>query len=82
MCHVPKCMSCHKAIVVITGKAHCFHDYYGIGRQVFPTGLQLLLSLSNNCGWALIIDITIFKLFEQPSYDFHFYNGLEHDTRQ
>ena len=29
--HVPKCMSCHKAIVVITGKAHCFHDniYYG-----------------------------------------------------
>ena len=25
--HVPKCMSCHKAIVVITEKAHCFHDY-------------------------------------------------------
>ena len=25
--HVPKCMSCHKAIVVITGRAHCFHDY-------------------------------------------------------
>ena len=24
--HVPKCMSCHKAIVVITGRAHCFHD--------------------------------------------------------
>ena len=24
--HVPKCMSCQKAIVVITGKAHCFHD--------------------------------------------------------
>ena len=23
--HVPKCMSCHKAIVVITGRAHCFH---------------------------------------------------------
>ena len=22
--HVPKCMSCHKAIVVITGRAHCF----------------------------------------------------------
>ena len=21
-----KCMSCHKAIVVITGRAHCFHD--------------------------------------------------------
>ena len=24
--HVPKCMSYQKAIVVITGKAHCFHD--------------------------------------------------------
>ena len=23
--HVPKCISCHKAIVVITGRAHCFH---------------------------------------------------------
>ena len=23
---LPKCMSCHKAIVVITGRAHCFHD--------------------------------------------------------
>ena len=29
--HVPKCMSFHKAIVVITGRAHCFlwlHIYY------------------------------------------------------
>ena len=25
--HVPKCMSCHKAIVVITGRAHCFQLY-------------------------------------------------------
>ena len=24
--HVLKCMSCHKTIVVITGRAHCFHD--------------------------------------------------------
>ena len=24
--HVPKYMSCHEAIVVITGRAHCFHD--------------------------------------------------------
>ena len=24
--HMPRCMSCHKAIVVITGRAHCFHD--------------------------------------------------------
>ena len=25
--HVPKCMSYHEAIVVITERAHCFHDY-------------------------------------------------------
>ena len=25
--HVPKCLSCHKAIVVITERAYCFHDY-------------------------------------------------------
>ena len=24
--HASKCMSCHKAIVVIIGRAHCFHD--------------------------------------------------------
>ena len=24
--HVPKCMSCHKVIVVITRRAHCFYD--------------------------------------------------------
>ena len=24
--HVPKCMSCHKTIVVITSRVHCFHD--------------------------------------------------------
>ena len=24
--HVPKCMSCNNAIVVITGRAHCFHE--------------------------------------------------------
>ena len=23
---VPQCMNCHKAIVLITGRAHCFHD--------------------------------------------------------
>ena len=31
--HVPKCMSCHKAIVVVTGRAHCFHDYIYILRS-------------------------------------------------
>ena len=26
MHHVPKCMSCHKAIAVITRRVYCFHD--------------------------------------------------------
>ena len=36
--HVPKCMSCHKAIVVITGSAHCFHDciYIYIYIYIYP----------------------------------------------
>ena len=25
--HEPKCMSRHKAVMVITGRAHCFHDF-------------------------------------------------------
>ena len=54
----------------------------GIGCHVFTIGLQLLSSMSNNCDWALIIDITIFKLFEPRSYDFHFYNNLQHETKQ
>ena len=24
--HVPKCMNCYKAILVIPRRAHCFHD--------------------------------------------------------
>ena len=33
-----KCMSCHKAIVVITGRAHCFHDctYIYIYIYIYP----------------------------------------------
>ena len=35
--HVPKCMSCHKAIVVITRRAHCFHD------QIYITPILLYI---------------------------------------
>ena len=51
-------------------------------RQVLSTGLHLMKSLLNKCHWAVIIDITIFELFEPPSYDFYSYNDLEQDTRQ
>ena len=50
--HVPKCMSCYKAIVVITGRAHCFHDC------IYVTPILLLWDLSTLCGmdhlWPLI----------------------------
>ena len=53
--HVPKCMSCHKAIVVITGRAHCFHDY------IYITPILLLWDLSTLCVvdqlWPLILHI-------------------------
>ena len=33
---MPKCMSCHKAIVVINGRAHCFHDFIYITLVLLP----------------------------------------------
>ena len=49
----------------------------------FSIGLRLL-PLLNNCHRVLItdIDITTLELSEPPSSDFHFYNGLEQNTKQ
>ena len=51
--HVPKCMSCHKAIVVITGRACCFHD------TIYIMSVLLLWDLSTLCVmdhlWPLIL---------------------------
>ena len=44
--HVPKCMSCHKAIVVITGRAYCFHDSIYI--YIYDIYIYILYSC-NNC---------------------------------
>ena len=38
-----KYMSCHKAIVVITGRTHCFHD------NIYVTLILLLWELSTPC---------------------------------
>ena len=38
-----RCMSCHKAIVMIAGRAHCFHDCIHI------TPILLLRDLSTVC---------------------------------
>ena len=49
---MPKCMSCHKAIVLITGRAHCFHD------NIYITLISLLWDSSTMCVvdhlWPLI----------------------------
>ena len=43
--HVPNSMSCHKAIVVINRREHCFHDYiYNI--WMYNVSLYLPISLS------------------------------------
>ena len=34
-CHKTKCMRCHKAIVVITGRSHCFHGYIYINIYIY-----------------------------------------------
>ena len=41
--NVPKCMSCHKTIVVITGRTHCSHD------RIYITPVLLLWDLSTLC---------------------------------
>ena len=41
--HVPKCISCHKAIVVITGRAHCFHEC------IYIMPIFLLWDLNTQC---------------------------------
>ena len=56
--HEPKCMSCHKTVVVITGNADCFHDFTYI--------LTLILLLQNLCTlhvvchlWPFVFMITL-----------------------
>ena len=61
--HVPKCMSCHKAVVVITGRAHCFHGC------IYIAPILLLRYLSTLCViyhlW-LIISMLLAWLVEPP----------------
>ena len=38
---VSECMSCHKALVLITRRAHCFHDW------IYITPILLLWDLNN-----------------------------------
>ena len=58
---VSKCMSCHKAIVMITKRAHCFHDCL----YIMP--ILLLRDLSTLCFvdhlWPLIYCIYIYCIY-------------------
>ena len=55
--HVPKWMSCHKAIVVITGRANYFHDY------IYITLILLLWDWSTFCVvdnlWPLLLRLLL-----------------------
>ena len=54
--HVPKYMSCHKAIAMITERIHCFHDY------IYITPIFLLCEI-----WALCASwITYDHLYYSP----------------
>ena len=56
--HVPKCISSHKAIQVITGRAHCFHNYiYTICQCCFCEILALCVS------WITFIYLCIFNIY-------------------
>ena len=51
--HAPKCMSCHKAVAEIIGRAHCFHN------NIYIMLILLLRDLSTLCIvdhlWPLIL---------------------------
>ena len=72
----------YSSVVIRSKTTALYIENYGIGYRVFSTGLKAFYSLSNNCHWAWIIDITLFDLFGSASHDFHLYNGLEHNIRK
>ena len=64
--HVPKCMSCHKAIVVITGRAHCFHDYIYI--YIYYAHLASVIFEHSICRGSLMTTyITLLALLVEHS---------------
>ena len=47
--HLPKGMSCHKPIVVITGRAHCFHDNIYIYIYIYIYMLHIYMYMLYIC---------------------------------
>ena len=56
--HVPKCISYHKAIVVIIERAHCFHDC------IYITPVLLLWDLSTVCRGSLTTTYVIYTYID------------------
>ena len=65
---VPKCMSCRKAIVVMTGRAHCFHDYiytYIYTIKLFPSLIKCSISCTiERFNWIMVKIQPSFKYSE------------------
>ena len=51
--HVPRCMSCYKAIVVITGRAHCFYHCIYICMYVHTRAFQVALKGGEIFHWVV-----------------------------
>ena len=49
--HVPRCLSCHKIIVMITERAHCFHDYMYLCVYISVI-TTVALWCGNSCIWT------------------------------
>ena len=49
--HLPKCIICHKAIVMITGRTHCFRNYMP-RRKPWPISSFALIYLTDICTMA------------------------------
>ena len=60
--HVPKCMRCHKAIVVITGRSHCFHGCIYITPSCLCEIWALCVSWLDFCYFFIVI-VTVILIF-------------------
>ena len=58
--HLPKCMSCRKAIVVITGRAHCFDDNIYICIYIYVYILYLYIHIYINYIYNIYTYICIY----------------------
>ena len=77
---VPKYMSCHRAIVVITGEAHCFHDCIYIALIWHLWNLSALWVVDHL--WPLIIYTKSYNLIKIiPIQNLQFYNSIFQENK-